>query len=146
VLPGTFTVEGFCELVHTEKVTNAGVVPTILAMIVEYKDIDQYDFSSLTSLGVGGGALPLGLKLKAEEKIPGFTVSSGYGMTETAPAAIGAFVKKYMKDWTKDWMKSGLKPACPYPDSRSRWWTNRGNRCPTTTKRWVKSLSEDPGS
>jgi acyl-CoA synthetase (AMP-forming)/AMP-acid ligase II len=102
VLPGTFTVEGFCELVHTEKVTRTGVVPTVLAMIVDYPDIDRYDFSSLVNLGVGGGALPLGLKLKAEKKIPGFTVTSGYGMTETAPAAIGAFVKKTMKDWPKE--------------------------------------------
>ena len=60
VLPGTFTVEGFCELVQTEKVTSTSVVPTILAMIVEYKDIHKYDLSSLKNLGVGGGALSLG--------------------------------------------------------------------------------------
>jgi acyl-CoA synthetase (AMP-forming)/AMP-acid ligase II len=102
VLPGAFTAEGFCDLVQTEKVTNTGVVPTVLAMIVEYPDLEKYDLSSLTTLGVGGGALPLGLKLKAEERIPGFTVTSGYGMTETAPAAIGAFVKKTMRDWPKE--------------------------------------------
>ena len=102
VLPGTFTVEGFCELVQTERVTTTGVVPTVLAMIVEYEKLDQYDLSSLKSLGVGGGALPLGLKTKAEKLIPGFTAVSGYGMTETAPAAIGAFVKKYMKGWPKE--------------------------------------------
>lgn len=102
VLPGRFTPEGFCELVQTEKVTNTGVVPTMLAMLVEFKDLKKYDLSSLKNIGVGGAALPLGLKTKAEELIPGFTATSGYGMTETAPAAIGAFAKRYMKDWPKE--------------------------------------------
>ncbi|UCD02197.1 MAG: long-chain-fatty-acid--CoA ligase [Promethearchaeota archaeon] len=102
VLPGTFTVEGFCELVQTEKVTTVAVVPTILALLLEYKDLDKYDLSSLISVSVGGGALPLGLKTKVENRIPGFTASSGYGMTETAPVTIMAFVKKYMTDWSKE--------------------------------------------
>ncbi len=102
VLPGMFTVDGFCDLVQTEKVTSVAVVPTILALILEYKDIDKYDLSSLKSVGVGGGALPLGLKSKVEKRIPGFSAASGYGMTETAPVTITAFVKKYMRDWPKE--------------------------------------------
>ncbi len=101
-LPGTFTVEGFCELVQTEKVTSTSVVPTVLAMLVEYENIHRYDLSSLKNLGVGGGALPLGLKRKAEKIIPGFKARSGYGMTETAPSAIRAFVKKTMVDWPEE--------------------------------------------
>jgi len=116
VLPGTFTVEGFCELVQKEKVTTVGVVPTILALLLEYKDLDKYDLSSLVSVSVGGGALPLGLKTKIEKKIPGFTASSGYGMTETAPTTIGAFVKKYMKDWSKEKLDEvRVKTGLPYP-------------------------------
>ncbi|GAG38589.1 unnamed protein product, partial [marine sediment metagenome] len=59
VLNGTFTVEGFCELVQAEKVTTVAVVPTILALLLEYKDLDKYDLSSLVQVSVGGGALPL---------------------------------------------------------------------------------------
>jgi acyl-CoA synthetase (AMP-forming)/AMP-acid ligase II len=102
VLPGTFTVRGFCELVDREKVTSVGIVPTIAAMLLEFKDFNKYDMSSLTSIAVGGGALPLGLKLKLEQVLPNFRVGSGYGMTETAPVAIGAFVKKHMVDWSKE--------------------------------------------
>ncbi|MBA7613374.1 Long-chain-fatty-acid--CoA ligase [subsurface metagenome] len=116
VLPGTFTVEGFCELVQTEKVTSVAVVPTILALLLEYKDLDKYDLSSLVSVAVGGGALPLGLKTKIEKKIPGFTASSGYGMTETAPTTVAAFVKKYMKDWSKEKLDEvRVKTGLPYP-------------------------------
>lgn len=98
VLPGTFTVEGFCDLVQTEKVTHAAVVPTILALLLESKEIDCYDLSSLVSLGVGGGALPLGLKEKIEKRIPNMRAASGYGMTETAPVSVTAFIKKHMRD------------------------------------------------
>jgi acyl-CoA synthetase (AMP-forming)/AMP-acid ligase II len=99
VLPGTFTVEGFCDLVHTEKVTTVAVVPTILAMIMEFPDLQKYDLSSLQAVSVGGGALPLGLKQKVEKLIPGMSAGSGYGMTETAPVTITAFVKKFMRNW-----------------------------------------------
>lgn len=101
VLPGTFTVRGFCELVEREKVTSVGIVPTIAAMLLEFKDFDKYDLSSLVNVGVGGGALPLGLKKKLEKMLPHFRAGSGYGMTETAPVAIGAFVKKHMVGWSK---------------------------------------------
>ena len=116
VLPGTFTVDGFCELVQTEKVTSVAVVPTILALLIEYPDIDKYDLSSLVTVSVGGGALPLGLKTKVEKKIPGFTATSGYGMTETAPTTVRAFVKKYMKDWSKEKLDEvRVKTGLPVP-------------------------------
>ena len=116
VLPGTFTVEGFCELVQTEKVTTVAVVPTILALLLEYKDLDKYDMSSLVQVSVGGAALPLGLKAKVEKRIPGFTASSGYGMTETAPVTIMAFIKKYMKNWPKEKLDEvRVKTGLPVP-------------------------------
>jgi acyl-CoA synthetase (AMP-forming)/AMP-acid ligase II len=102
VLPGRFTVEGFCDLVQTEKVTTTGLVPTALAMLVEYEDLARYDLSSLEHVSIGGAALPLGLKTKAEKLIPGFTALSGYGMTETAPTTIASYVKKSMKDSPKE--------------------------------------------
>jgi acyl-CoA synthetase (AMP-forming)/AMP-acid ligase II len=116
VLPGTFTVEGFCDLVQTEKVTSTTLVPTMLAMIIEYPDLDKYDLSSLKSVTVGGAALPLGLKTKAEKMIPGFTASSGYGMTETAPAVITAFIKKTMSHLPKEELeKLQVKTGLPVP-------------------------------
>jgi fatty-acyl-CoA synthase len=116
VLPGMFTVDGFCDLVQTEKVTDVAVVPTILALLLEYKDLDNYDLSSLVAVGVGGGALPLGLKEKIEKRIPGISAASGYGMTETAPVTVLAFVKKYMSDWPNEKLdKVRVKTGLPVP-------------------------------
>jgi len=115
VLPGAFTVEGFCELVQNEKVTSSQFVPTMLAMIVEYPDLAKYDLSSLKMCTVGGAALPLGLKAKAEKILP-FRAASGYGMTETAPVTITAFVKKTDADLPKEELeKLFVKTGIPIP-------------------------------
>ncbi|WP_454739844.1 long-chain-fatty-acid--CoA ligase [Cupriavidus necator] len=94
VLHGTFTVQGFCELVEREKVTSVGIVTTIAAMLLAYPDLHKYDLSSLVRVSVGGGALPLGLKTKLEALLPSFRMSSGYGMTETAPTIVTSFIRK----------------------------------------------------
>ena len=116
VLPGRFTPEGFCELVQTEKVTNSALVPTMLAMLVEYPDFKKYDLGSLVNVSVGGAALPLGLKVKAEELIPGFTVTAGYGMTETAPVTVSGMIKSSMKDLPKQKLDEiRVKTGVPVP-------------------------------
>jgi acyl-CoA synthetase (AMP-forming)/AMP-acid ligase II len=65
ILPGAFTPQGFCELVQNEKVTMTALVPTMLAMLIEYPDVEKYDLSSLKACSVGGAALSIGLKSKA---------------------------------------------------------------------------------
>jgi fatty-acyl-CoA synthase len=99
VFPGRFSPEAFCQMVQDDKVTSAGMVPTMLAMLLEYPDIDKYDLSSLVSIGTGGGALPLGLKQKAEARFPLMRAGSGYGMTETMAGVLGATIRRYMVDW-----------------------------------------------
>jgi acyl-CoA synthetase (AMP-forming)/AMP-acid ligase II len=102
ILPGKFAAEGFCELVQTERVNTTMLVPTMLAMIVEYGEVERWDLSSLTHINVGGGALPLGLKQKAEKLFPTLRVGSGYGMTETYDGVISASLKRYMVDWPQE--------------------------------------------
>lgn len=115
VLAGAFTVEGFCELVQNEKVTSTQFVPTMLAMIVEYPDLEKYDLSSLKWCIVGGAALSLGLKTKAEKILP-FRAASGYGMTETAPVTIIAFIKKTDAGLPKEELeKLSVKTGIPMP-------------------------------
>ncbi len=122
LLPGRFTAEGFCELVQTEKANATMFVPTMLAMILEYQEIDRWDLSSLTMINVGGGALPLGLKRKAEKRFPYMRVGSGYGMTETYDGVISAHIKREMVDWPQEqidqvMVKTGL-PYVPAIDAR----------------------------
>jgi acyl-CoA synthetase (AMP-forming)/AMP-acid ligase II len=122
VFPGRFTPESFCELVQTEKVNGAMMVPTMLAMLLEYPDLGKWDLSSLLLIGIGGGALPLGLKLKAEKLFPNMRTGSGYGMTETMAGAVGASIRRHMVNWPKEeidkvLVKTGL-PHVPAIDAR----------------------------
>jgi fatty-acyl-CoA synthase len=116
VLPGAFTPQGFCELVQSEKVNMTALVPTMLAMLIEYPDVEKYDLSSLTACSVGGAALSLGLKSKAEKLLPGFKAAAGYGMTETAPVSIMAFIKKNHAGLPKEEReKLAVKTGIPIP-------------------------------
>ncbi|MEW6185842.1 MAG: long-chain-fatty-acid--CoA ligase [Thermodesulfobacteriota bacterium] len=116
VFPSRFTPQSFCELVQTEKVNATGMVPTMLAMLIEYPDFGKYDLSSLTQVGTGGAALPLGLKAKAEKMFPRFTVGSGYGMTETLSSVITATIKRHMVEWPKEKLDQvRVKTGLPHP-------------------------------
>jgi acyl-CoA synthetase (AMP-forming)/AMP-acid ligase II len=122
VFPGRFTPESFCELVQTEKVNAAAMVPTMLAMLLEYPDLNKWDLSSLLFVAVGGGALPLGLKQKAEKVFPHLRTGSGYGMTETMAGVIGATLRRDMVDRPKEeidqiLVKTGL-PFVPAVEAR----------------------------
>ena len=102
VMPGKFSPESFCELVQAEKVNSTMLVPTMLAMILEYEGAEQWDLSSLINVNIGGGALPLGLKRKAEKLFPTMRVGSGYGMTETYDGVIRAGLKRNMVEWPRE--------------------------------------------
>jgi len=122
VFPGKFTPESFCELVQNERVTVTSMVPTMLAMILEYEDINKWDLSSLIAIAIGGGALPLGLKQKAEKLFPEMSAGSGYGMTETFGGVISAALKRHMADWPDEkvdeiMVKTGI-PGVPAIDAR----------------------------
>jgi acyl-CoA synthetase (AMP-forming)/AMP-acid ligase II len=122
VFPGRFTPESFCELVQMEKVNAAAMVPTMLAMLLEYPDLNKWDLSSLLFVAVGGGALPLGLKQKAEKVFPHLRTGSGYGMTETMAGVIGATLRRDMVDRPKEeidqiLVKTGL-PFVPAVEAR----------------------------
>ncbi len=116
VFSGRFTPETFCELVQTEKVNAVALVPTMLAMLIEYPDIEKYDLSSLTGIAVGGGALPLGLKRKAEKLFPTMRAASGYGMSETMAGVLGATIKRNMANWPREKIDEVLvKTGIPGP-------------------------------
>jgi len=131
VFPGKFTPQSFCELVQTEKVTTCAMVPTMLAMIIGYPDIDKYDLSTLTNMTIGGGALPLGLKQKAEKVFPSMKAGGGYGMTETLALALTPRLKRYMENWPEEKIAQvRVKTGLPYPGLEVRVIDDNGNEVP----------------
>jgi len=71
------------QLIQDEKVTGFTGVPTMSWEIVSHPGGDNYDISSLVSLGSGGAPRPPEQVRLMTQKFPKFVPANGYGLTET---------------------------------------------------------------
>lgn len=75
------------EMIHTERPTVAGAVPTIWNDVLLHTEKEPgLDFSSLRLVACGGSAVPRSL-MEAFENRLGVTILQAWGMTETSPLA-----------------------------------------------------------
>src|SRR6266568_357815 len=72
------------QAIQQERITRTLLVPTMINVILNHPDVDQYDVSSLHSLIYGAAPMPVELLQRGLEKW-GKVFRQGYGMTETAP-------------------------------------------------------------
>jgi acyl-CoA synthetase (AMP-forming)/AMP-acid ligase II len=85
VLLPAFEPDRWLELAAAERVTNAFVVPTMLARIIERIDAGvSADLSSLHAIAYGGGRMPAELIERALELFPDTDFTNAYGLTETS--------------------------------------------------------------
>ncbi len=85
VLLPAFEPDEWLRLVSSEKVTNAFVVPTMLARIIERLDAGvEADLSHLQAIAYGGGRMPQELIERALELMPETNFTNAYGLTETS--------------------------------------------------------------
>jgi acyl-CoA synthetase (AMP-forming)/AMP-acid ligase II len=78
-----FSPDEWLALVRSEAVTNAMVVPTMLARIMEREDLDR-SVPSLRSLAYGGAKMPVKVIERALELWPAVDFVNAYGLTETS--------------------------------------------------------------
>ena len=79
-----FTAEGWLDLVRTEGVTHAFLVPTMLARVVESLDGAGADCPTLRSLSYGGARMPITVLEQALRAFPEPGFVNAYGLTETS--------------------------------------------------------------
>jgi acyl-CoA synthetase (AMP-forming)/AMP-acid ligase II len=85
VLLPAFEPDAWLNVASGEKVTNAFVVPTMLARIIGRMDQGvQPDLSSLQALAYGGGRMPIELIDRALDLFPSTGFTNAYGLTETS--------------------------------------------------------------
>jgi acyl-CoA synthetase (AMP-forming)/AMP-acid ligase II len=92
VLVPAFEPESWMQLVDRYGITGSAMAPTMLNMLLQHPKIDEYDLSTITSLGYGAAAMPVEV-LKAAIRRFGPVVYSGFGMTE-----LGGNVLNHPKD------------------------------------------------
>ena len=113
VYPGRYDPRMLVKLIVTEGVTYTSCVPTILQMIVDNLP-PGFKFNRLKMV-IGGSRLTEGLAFKAIER--GIYPVSCYGMTETAPAITGAFIKPHLLDMSEEELVRNVtvKAGIPWP-------------------------------
>ena len=80
-----FTAEEWIRLVNEEKVTNAFVVPTMLARVVDVIGNNAAaSMPSLKALAYGGGKMPLSVIERSMKLFPNADFTNAYGLTETS--------------------------------------------------------------
>ncbi|MCG3168877.1 MAG: 2-succinylbenzoate--CoA ligase [Pseudomonadales bacterium] len=80
-----FSAETWLELARRHHVSNAFVVPTMLARIVEALDgAASANLPKLRAISYGGGKMPLSVIERAMKLFPGTDFTNAYGLTETS--------------------------------------------------------------
>ena len=80
----TFEPHTWVDVVRSEQVTHAMVVPTMLNRILDVIDADGAGLPSLRALSYGGGPMPLAVIERAMALLPKTGFVNAYGLTETS--------------------------------------------------------------
>ncbi|MEG0045272.1 MAG: long-chain fatty acid--CoA ligase [Comamonas sp.] len=109
-----FDPVGVLQAIAAHGVTDMLLVPTMVQMLVDHPDIQQYDLSSLQQMLYGASPISEGLLDRAMKAIPHAGFIQAYGMTELSPVA--TILKPEMhreKGRAKGWHRSaGRATVC----------------------------------
>ena len=78
-----FDIESVLERIEQDKVTVFPGPPAIFQSLINYKNLDQFDTSSLRSAVTGAASIPVETVVDIRERLGFSTVVTAYGMTET---------------------------------------------------------------
>ncbi len=114
-----------CETIEREKVTSIIWVPTLAKRLVQYKDLDTYDLSSLTKMHSAGGASHPDLVRDVTEALK-MKFYNGYGGTE------GMTTITRTADDLETICTTVGRQTCPYDTYKVI--DNQGNELPPNTQ------------
>ena len=77
-----FDPVGFLQLVEKHQIQASALVPSMIQMLLA-QPLEDYDLSSLTRLGSGGGPLAPEIAEEIMKRLPQVEITEGYGCTET---------------------------------------------------------------
>jgi long-chain acyl-CoA synthetase len=84
VVTARFDLAQVLETIERERVTHVNVVPTIVALLLGFPDLDGYDLSSLRLLTYAGAPIAFELLMRLRARFPALDLGQGYGLTETS--------------------------------------------------------------
>ena len=96
VLMRRWTPERALELIEAERVNRLTAVPAMVWQLLESREFDRRDLSSIESLSYGGAAAAPELTLRVKQHFPLSWPSQGYGATETSSIAAANSAEDYL--------------------------------------------------
>ncbi len=102
VIIPTFDPLKVLELIQKEKITLTNLIPTMLNMMVNHPNVNDFDYSSLRVLLSGGAPIAPEVVRRIIETFKCDYIQT-YGMTETSPYLTMSILKHHLKDlgWDK---------------------------------------------
>jgi acyl-CoA synthetase (AMP-forming)/AMP-acid ligase II len=85
ILPG-FDALAVLEVIAEHGITDMGLVPTMIQMLVDHERVQEFDLSSVQRVFYGASPISEGLLQRAMKTLPDAGFSQLYGMTELAPS------------------------------------------------------------
>lgn len=82
VEPSFNFLQTILERISSERVTGFPIVPTILALLLKFQELDKYDFSSLRYMTNTGAAVPTEHIARVRRSLPHVRFYSMFGLTE----------------------------------------------------------------
>ncbi len=141
VIERQFDPREWLELVETEKVSRAMVVPTMLKQLIDYPDFGKYDLSSLNVVTYGAAPMPLEVIRKAVTVFPGVSFINAFGQTETASTITTVGPEDHIIKGTEAEKKIKLKRLSsigkPMSDVKMKIIDEQGNELPVG---WVGEI------
>jgi len=87
VFMSAFTPRAVADIVKTNQITDALLVPTMIQMLVDSTETTTEDFSSFRRILYGASPIAPSVLQRAQEKMKNAQFTQAYGMTELAPIA-----------------------------------------------------------
>ena len=97
IMDGMFMPYMFFKLVQDEKITNFTGVPSMLLMLLNYRNKHKYDISSLKYICFGGGNMPVEKLKQLIETFPSVGFVQTYGQTEASPRVTALLPKDSLR-------------------------------------------------
>ena len=94
----SFTPHATLNAIQEHQITHTLLVPTMVNIVVNSPDVDDYDLSSLTGLTYGASPMPQSVIERAMEVLPRCGFTHAYGQTECAPLVTTTGAEFHMLD------------------------------------------------
>ena len=96
IISSDFDPKTICDSIEKERVTLTNLVPTMYYRLVNYPEVDNYDYSSLRVLLSGGAPISPKLVQRIIETFKCDYIQT-YGMTETSPFLTMSILKDHLR-------------------------------------------------